>query len=57
VVRYYDAETFLMAKVVVTADTPQGPAEIPVEFSDWRDIGIGVKGPYTMRSRCPALAN
>jgi hypothetical protein len=55
VVRYYDAETFLMAKVVVTADTPQGPAEIPVEFSDWRDIGIGVKGPYTMKITMPGI--
>jgi Protein of unknown function (DUF620) len=55
VVRYYDAETFLMAKVVVSADTPQGPAEIPVEFSDWRDIGNGVKGPYTMKVTVPGV--
>ncbi|MGO9240065.1 MAG: hypothetical protein ACLQBJ_04565 [Bryobacteraceae bacterium] len=55
VVRYYDAETFLMAKAVVTTDTPQGPADIPVEFSDWRDIGNGVKGPYTMKVTLPGI--
>jgi hypothetical protein len=55
VVRYYDAETFLMAKVVVTAATPQGPAEIPVELSDWRDIGNGVKGPYTIKVTLPGI--
>jgi hypothetical protein len=57
VVRYYDAETFLMAKVVVTADTPQGPTEIPVEFSDWKDIGNGVKGPYTLKITLPGIGD
>ena len=55
VVRYYDAETLLMSKVVVTANAPQGPVEIPVEFSDWRDIGNGVKGPYTMKVTLPGV--
>ncbi len=55
VVRYYDAETFLMAKVIVTTDTPQGPADISVEFSDWRDMGNGVKGPYTMKVMVPGI--
>jgi hypothetical protein len=55
VVRYYDAETFLMAKVVITTDTPQGPAAIPVEFSDWHDIGIGVKAPSTMKITMPGI--
>lgn len=55
VVRYYDAETFLMAKVIVTTETPQGPADIPVEFSDWRDLGNGVKGPFTMKVTLPGI--
>ena len=55
VVRYYDAETFLVAKVVMTVDTPQGPADVPVELSDWRDIGNGVKGPYTVKVTVPGI--
>ncbi|MGD0580331.1 MAG: hypothetical protein ABSC08_15550, partial [Bryobacteraceae bacterium] len=57
VVRYYDAETFLMAKVIVTTETPQGPADIPVEFSDWRDLGNGVKGPFTMKVTLPGIGD
>ncbi len=55
VMRYYDAQTFLMAKAIVTTDTPQGPADVPVEFSDWRDIGNGVKGPYTLKVTLPGI--
>jgi hypothetical protein len=55
VVRYYDAETFLMTKVLMTTETPQGPAEVPIELSDWRDIGNGVKGPYTVKVTMPGV--
>jgi len=44
--RYYDAGTFLLTKVVQTAETPQGDAEIQVVLSDYKDIGNGTKMPF-----------
>ncbi|HUI54427.1 MAG TPA: hypothetical protein VLY04_05625 [Bryobacteraceae bacterium] len=51
VTHYYDAETFQGAKVI--SATAQG--EIPVELSDYRDIGNGVKSPYTMKITQPGI--
>jgi len=53
VTHYYDAETFLIAKVV--SSTPAG--EVPVEISDYRDIGNGVKSPYTMKITQPQIGD
>lgn len=57
VTRYYDAQTFLPAKLVTTGDTPQGPGQISVEFSDYRDIGNGVKLPYTLKLNVPGVGD
>ena len=57
VVRYYDAETFLMAKLIMTTETQQGPTEIAVEFADWRDLGNGVKGPFRIKITLPGIGD
>lgn len=57
VTRYYDAETYLLDKLVTTADTPQGPGEISIEFSTYRDIGDGVKLPYTFKLTVPGVGD
>jgi hypothetical protein len=51
VTHYYDAETFQLAKLVST--TPEG--EVPVELSDYRDIGNGVKTAYTIKIMQPGI--
>jgi len=51
VTHYYDAETFELTKVV--SNTPAG--EVPVELSEYRDIGNGVKSPYEMKITQPGL--
>lgn len=55
--RWYDAETFLVAKVLTVADSPQGSAEIAVELSDYKDAGNGVKVPYTMKMTMPGIGD
>ena len=55
--RYYDAETFLLAKTVATADSPQGEAEVTVVLADYRDIGNGVKQPYTLTITLPGIGD
>ena len=55
--RYYDADTFLLAKVVSTSETAQGPAEITVVLSDYRDIGNGVKEPHTITITVPGIGD
>ena len=55
--RYYDAETFLLVKAVITADTPQGPADVAVELSDYKDIGVGLKLPHTMKINMPGIGD
>ncbi|MGH9406615.1 MAG: hypothetical protein ACRD3D_12365 [Terriglobia bacterium] len=57
VTHYYDAETFLLAKLITTRDTPQGPGKISIEFSDYRDIGNGVKLPYTLKVSIPGVGD
>jgi hypothetical protein len=53
----YDSKTFLLTKVLMTADTQQGPAEIQVEFSDYKDIGNGLKTPYTTKMTMPGIGD
>lgn len=57
VTRYYDAQTFLPAKMLATGNTSQGPGQISVEFSDYRDIGDGVKLPYTLKLNVPGVGD
>jgi len=55
--RYYDAETGVLSKIVATSVGPEGPAEITVIPSDWRDIGNGTKAPYTMKLTLPGIGD
>lgn len=50
--RYYDAETFLLLRETGTRETPQGPMDLAVEFSDYRDVG-GVKAPFSVKQSLP----
>ncbi|MGA2329039.1 MAG: hypothetical protein ABSH05_22450 [Bryobacteraceae bacterium] len=49
VIQYYDTGTFLLAGQSGNFETPQGPMDIKVEYSDYRDIGGGVKAPFLTR--------
>jgi outer membrane lipoprotein-sorting protein len=53
--RYYDAENFLVLRQIMTRETPQGPVEIQVDLSDYRDIGGGVKGPFKIKQTMPVV--
>jgi len=55
VTRYYDAENFLVLRQISTRETPQGPVEIQVDLSDYRDIGGGVKGPFKIKQTMPVV--
>lgn len=57
VTRCYDAQTFLPVKMTAMGNTSQGPAEITVEFSDYRNIGDGVKLPYTLKLTIPGVGD
>lgn len=57
VIRSYDAETFLLTKVLTTTDSPQGPAEVTVVMSEYRDIGNGTKMPHTMKITLPGIGD
>lgn len=57
VTRYYDAETFLLTRIVTTTDSPQGPAEVSVVFSDWRDLGNGIKAAHTVTMTLPGIGD
>lgn len=57
VTRYFDTQSYLLDKIVTTGDTPQGPGQITVEFSDYRDIGDGVKLPYTLKLTVPGVGD
>jgi hypothetical protein len=56
-VQFYDAETFLLLKHISTAESDQGVAEIPAEMSDYKDIGNGVKMPYTIKITMPGIGD
>lgn len=52
VTRYYDAETFLLLRETGTRETAQGPMDITVDFSDYRDVG-GIKAPFAVKQSLP----
>ena len=45
---FFDAETGLLLRQVVTRDTPMGPLEVDVLLEDYRPVD-GVKRPFTIR--------
>jgi outer membrane lipoprotein-sorting protein len=51
--QYYDTQTFLLLRQAGTFNTPQGPMDIQVEFSDYRDIGGGLKAPFERKQSMP----
>jgi hypothetical protein len=53
VTQYYDTRTFLLVWQSGNFETPQGPMDISVEFSDYRDIGGGVKAPFQTKQVMP----
>ena len=55
IMRYYDAETFLLSKVVMTMESQGNEAEVPIELSDWKDIGNGHKSAYTTKLTLPGI--
>lgn len=52
VMHCYDAETFLVSRAV---NPGPGGVEIPVELSDYKDIGNGVKTPHTIKVTMPEM--
>ncbi len=52
VTRYYDAATFLLVRESGRRQTAQGPMQITVDFSDYRDVD-GVKAPFLIRQKLP----
>jgi len=52
VTRYFDAENFLWLRYVATRETPQGPMEIQVDSSDYRDVD-GIKVPFQEKQVTP----
>jgi hypothetical protein len=52
VMHCYDTESFLLTKAVNPG--PNG-SEIPVELSDYKDMGIGVKSPMTIKVTAPNI--
>ena len=55
--RCYDAETFLVSKIVTSVVSPEGPAEVFVLLSDYRDIGNGTKQPHTLKITMPGIGD
>lgn len=49
-VRYYDTKTYLVARMDIIQDSPQGPQPIEMYFSDYRKVGA-IPMPYTVRQR------
>jgi hypothetical protein len=46
--RYIDAQTFLLVREAGIRETPQGPLDITVDFSDQRDVD-GIQMPFYIR--------
>lgn len=57
VTRCYDAQTFLPVKTTAMSNTAQGPAQVTIEPSDYRNIGDGVKLPYTLKLNVPGVGD
>lgn len=52
VIRFIDAETFLLLRQVSTRESAQGEVTIHADFSDYRDVG-GVKVPFLIHQKMP----
>lgn len=53
VTQYIDAETFMLLRQASSQDTQQGSMDISVDFSDYRDIGNGIKAPFLLKQTLP----
>lgn len=51
--QYYDTETFLLLRQSGNFNTQQGPMDIQVDFSDYRDIGGGLRAPFQRKQVMP----
>lgn len=51
--QYFDAQSFLLVRQVVSLPSPQGAMDVTVDFSDYRDIGGGIKAPFRVKQRMP----
>ena len=49
---FYDVESGLLLRQIVTRQTTAGPLQIDVAFDDYRDVD-GVKRPFTIRQTTP----
>jgi outer membrane lipoprotein-sorting protein len=47
--RFYDTQTFLLVRAIMNRTTPQGPVDITADFSDYREVGGGVKAPFSLK--------
>ncbi len=53
VTQYYDAASFLLIRQNAKHETPQGQLEITTDFSDYRDLGNGMKAPFQLTQKMP----
>lgn len=53
VTQYYDATSFLLLRQNATHEMPQGPIEVTTDFSDYRDVGNGMKAPFQLMQKTP----
>ena len=51
---YFDVESGLMTRQLVTRQTPEGPLQIDVTFDDFREVD-GVKRPFILRQATPTF--
>lgn len=54
VTQYFDAKTFLLVKVDMTVESPQGTVPTETFLSDYRTVN-GVKFPFTLRQRVASM--
>ncbi|MFN7997289.1 MAG: hypothetical protein U0Q18_26975 [Bryobacteraceae bacterium] len=50
--RYYAKSSNLLVRVTLSADTPNGPADVELDLSDYRDEG-GLMTPHTISQKLP----
>jgi zinc protease len=50
--RYYDSRTFLLLRESGKHDTPSGPMEVTLDYSDYRDVD-GIKVPFEIKQQLP----
>lgn len=54
VTQYFDAKTFLLVKVDMTVESPQGTVQTETFLSDYRAVN-GVRFPFTIRQRVASI--